>query len=125
MMNDVLDPAALISQLPNLLPPSHKSLASPQDGIAALLHTIFAALQFRLVAVNEVSSPNMTLANVLPDDWNKDGPGHHTFKYRHDQSSLEFVLKVSKLGSRTVINAIAAEVCIDASKLPVTYVPTE
>jgi hypothetical protein len=47
--------------------------------------------------------------NVLPEDWNKNGPSHYTLKYRHEQSSLEFIIKVSKLGSRTMINAIAAE----------------
>lgn len=107
---DILDPSALISLLPTLLHPSSKSLASPQDAIAALLHTVLTAVAFRLVAVDETSAADSTLANVLPPSWNKDGPGHYTFRYRHDQSSLEFILKVSKLGGRTLINAIAVEV---------------
>ena len=110
MTKDILDPSALISLLPTLLPPSHKSLSSPQDAISALLHSIFAAVDFRLIAVDEVSPPSSTLANVLPAEWNKNGPGHYTFRYKHDQSSLEFVLTVSKLGGRTVMNAIAVEV---------------
>ena len=36
--------------------------------------------------------------------------GHYTLRYKHEQSSMEFVIKVSKLGGRTVINAIAVEV---------------
>jgi proteasome inhibitor subunit 1 (PI31) len=47
---------------------------------------------------------------VLPVEWNKNGPAHYSFKYRHDQSSLEFLITVSKLGMRTLINAIALEV---------------
>ncbi|KAF8076258.1 PI31 proteasome regulator N-terminal-domain-containing protein [Lyophyllum atratum] len=108
-MTNILDPSALLSLLPTLLPPTSKVLASPQDAIAALLHTIFTAVAFRLVAVDETSVPNLTSANILPEGWNKDGPGHYTFKYRHDQSSLEFVINVSKLGGRTLVNAIAVE----------------
>ncbi|KAG6817211.1 hypothetical protein H0H87_011569 [Tephrocybe sp. NHM501043] len=109
MTSDILDPSALVSLLPTLLPASSKALASPQDGIVALLHSIFSAVAFRLTGVDE-NSPSASLAsNVLPEEWSKSGPGHYTLKYRHDQSSLEFVVKVSKLGSRTLINAIAVE----------------
>lgn len=107
--NNILDPSALLSLLPSLLPVSNKSLSSPQDAIAVLLHTIMSALGFRLIAVDESSAPDLPSATVLPAEWNKNGPAHYTFKYRHDQSSLEFVLKVSKLGSRTLFNAIALE----------------
>ncbi len=53
MSKDILDPAALLSLFPTLLPPSAKVLASPQDGIAALLHTVLSALSFRLVGVDD------------------------------------------------------------------------
>lgn len=65
---------------------------------------------FRLIAVDESAPALSTLANVLPVEWNKSGPGHYTFRYRHEQSSLEFVMKIAKLGGRTLINAIAVEV---------------
>ncbi|KAJ7047495.1 PI31 proteasome regulator N-terminal-domain-containing protein [Mycena alexandri] len=107
-MANVLDPAALISLLPTLLPPSKKTLASSQDGIAALLHAAMTSLAFRLIAVDDSSSASSPLT-VLPEEWNKSGPSHYTLKYKHDQSSLEFVLTISKLGGRTLINAIALE----------------
>ncbi|KAJ7742472.1 PI31 proteasome regulator N-terminal-domain-containing protein [Mycena maculata] len=107
-MADILDPASLLQLLPTLLPKAKKTLPSSQDGIAALLHTAMTALAFRLIAVDE-SSPGTSSLTILPDEWNKDGPSHYTFRYRHDQSSLEFVVKVSKLGGRTLINAIALE----------------
>ncbi|PPQ65228.1 hypothetical protein CVT26_000205 [Gymnopilus dilepis] len=109
MAKDILDPAAVLAQVPKLLPPSAKSLASPQDALAALVHAALSVLAFRLIAVDESSTSPAPSDNVLPESWNKSGPGHYTFKYRHDQSSLEFVIKVSKLGTRTVINAIALE----------------
>lgn len=109
-MTDILDPAALVSLLPTLLPISSKTLVSPHDAIASLLHTIFSAVAFRLIGIDESSSLAVIENNILPEGWNKNGPGYYTFRYRHDQSSLEFVLKVSKLGGRTLINAIAIEV---------------
>lgn len=110
MPGDPLDPAVLTSRLPSLLPGSAKKLNSAQDGLAALLHTAMVELGFRLVAVDEHSPPSPDLNNVLPEDWAKHGPGSYAFRYKHDQSSLEFLLKVSKLGNRTLVNAIALEV---------------
>lgn len=104
--SDIFDPAALISLLPTLLPSSSKSLSSPQDAISALIHTALTVLAFRLISVDDDDSATLT-ANSLPPQWNKGGPGHYTFKYKHDQSSLDFVIKISKLGPRTVVNAIA------------------
>ncbi|KAJ7638691.1 PI31 proteasome regulator N-terminal-domain-containing protein [Roridomyces roridus] len=107
-MANILDPAALTALLPTLLPASKKTLSSSQDGIAALVHTALTALAFRLIAIDESSQSSLS-SNTLPEGWNKDGPSHYTFKYKHDQSSLEFLFKVSKLGGRTLINAIALE----------------
>ena len=114
MSANLLDPAALIQAVPTKLPPAKKRLESPQDGIAVLFHTALAALGFRLIAVDE-NAPARTFDNsVLPDEWNQHGPSHYTFRYKHEQSSLEFVVKVVKLGSRTMINSIALEVCISS-----------
>lgn len=118
MSANILDPSAVLSLLPTLLPPNAKALASPQDGLAVLVHAAFTALAFRLLAIDESSSSPTLSSNILPIDWNKSGPGHYTFKYRHDQSSLEFVVKLSKLGSRTMINAIALEVSLKSCILP-------
>lgn len=110
MVNDILDPSALLSRLPAMLPSDKRELKSAQDGIVALLHVALTSLEFRLISVED-SGPAQTYANnTLPESWNSHGPGHYTLRYRHDQSSLEFVAKVSKLGSRTMINAIALEV---------------
>lgn len=107
-MTNILDPSALLSALPNYLPLS-KSLTHPQDALAALSHSILSVLAFRLVGVDDSSSRDSFTDNVLPDEWNAHGPGNYTFRYRHDQSSLEFLVKLSKLGSRTLVNAIAIE----------------
>lgn len=109
MPGDPLDPALLTNRLPNLLPEAAKKLSSAQDGLAALLHTAMAELGFRLIAIDEHSPLVPDLNNILPENWAKNGPGDYTFRYKHDQSSLEFLLKVSKLGNRTLFHAIALE----------------
>jgi hypothetical protein len=110
MASDLLDPSALTALLPNLLPHNRKKLESPQDAVTALVHTAFNVLSFRLVAVDDSTPASNSLEGVLPDSWNSHGPGSYTLRYRHEQSSLEFVVKVVKLGSRTLINGIAVEV---------------
>lgn len=110
MASNILDPAALTSQLVALLPPSNKRFASAHDGLAALVHTIFTALGFRLIAIDDTSSAKSFQNNVLPEDWNTNALSGHTLRYRHEQSSLEFLVKVVRLGQRTLINAIALEV---------------
>jgi proteasome inhibitor subunit 1 (PI31) len=107
MTADILDPSAILDLLPSLLPQA-KNLASPEDAIAALVHSAFTTLAFRLVAIDQVPTSE---SNVLPVEWNKNGPSHYSFKYKHEQSSLEFLMNVSKLGTRTLVNAIALEVC--------------
>ncbi|THH13274.1 hypothetical protein EW146_g6926 [Bondarzewia mesenterica] len=109
MANDVLDPSALISALPTLLPINKKRIETPYDAVSALLHTALIALGFRLIAVDDTSPAVVNLSGAFPDAWNLHGPGHYTFRYRHEQSSLEFVIKIAKLGSRTLVNAIAVE----------------
>ncbi|KAI0758293.1 PI31 proteasome regulator N-terminal-domain-containing protein [Irpex lacteus] len=109
MSNNILDPSALLSKLPSLLPTGKRELKSPQDGLAALVHTALSILGFRLVGVDDSATISTFENNVLPFEWNSHGPGAYTFRYKHEQSSFEFLLKISKLGGRTMINAIAIE----------------
>ena len=110
MAPDILDPSALIVPLLNLLPSNKKRLESQQDAITALIHSAFNALSFRLISVDDSTPESTTLNSILPEAWNANGPGNYTLRYRHEQSSLEFIIKVVKLGNRTLINAIAVEV---------------
>ncbi|KAI9000889.1 PI31 proteasome regulator N-terminal-domain-containing protein [Trametes punicea] len=109
MPANILDASALLHALPNVLPPEKKKLDSPQDAIAALIHTVFTVLGFRLVSTDESDPAQTYESNVLPREWNQHGPGNYAFRYKHEQSSLEFLVKVVKLGSRTLVNSIAIE----------------
>lgn len=110
-MANILDPSALLSSLPKLLPES-KKLESPQDGLAALVHSALAAVGFRLVGIDDTAGTSETSSdNVLPDGWNRFGPSFYTLKYRHSQSSLEFLVKIVRMSSMIRINGMATEVC--------------
>jgi len=50
-----------------------------------------------------------TEGNILPDSWNKDAPESYSMKYRHEQSSLTFLVKVIKLANKTIVHGIAEE----------------
>ncbi|KAG8679713.1 hypothetical protein FRC09_018776, partial [Ceratobasidium sp. 395] len=41
--------------------------------------------------------------------WNSKGPDVYTFKYKHDQSSFTFLLKLVKLSGRVIVHGIAVE----------------
>ncbi len=43
----------------------------------------------------------------LPQQWNSSTSDDYAFRYTHDQSSLQYLLKVSRLGSKSVINCLA------------------
>ncbi|KAL1944279.1 hypothetical protein VTO73DRAFT_3464 [Trametes versicolor] len=109
MSANILDASALLHALPKVLPTENKKLESPQDGIAALVHTAFTVLGFRLLGIDESGPTRTHEDNVLPEEWNQHGPGNYALRYKHEQSSLEFLVKVVKLGSRTLINSIAIE----------------
>lgn len=133
---DPLDPAAVLEVLSQLLPRQAASasssssssiapgaLKSPQDAIAAVLHAALTRLDFRLVGLaeddrlsdyvteqSEGSTSSSTPQNALPfAGWNRHGPESYTLRYRHDQSSLTFLLKLLRMSNRVLINASAVE----------------
>lgn len=117
----LLDPAALLEQLPQLLPDSSGSedggaelLRSPEEALAALTHTILTRIGFRLTSLSDATgSVNVAVQtfpnNRLPPTWNQHGPSSYTFRYAHEQSSLNFLVKIVSLGPRLLIHATALE----------------
>lgn len=49
--------------------------------------------------------PEKTSSSVLPKEWNANST--YSFKYAHQQSSMQYLLKISRLGSKAVIFALA------------------
>ncbi|GAK64626.1 uncharacterized protein PAN0_006c2840 [Moesziomyces antarcticus] len=121
-MADLLDPSALLHVLQQLLPPaagSEPQLRSPSDALAAMVHTVMTRLDFRLTGLSEddrIASASSfegadasVAANKLPGEWNAKGPDHYCFRYKHHQSSLDYMVKLVKLGGRVVVHGIALQ----------------
>ena len=105
--------SAILSAIPEALPPSSKVLRHVQDAIAALLHSILSSVGFTLIAVDEDASATDYPNNVLPEGWNTRGPSNYTFRYQHSESKSEILLKLSRLGTHVIVNAVAVEASMD------------
>jgi len=104
-------------------------LRDPYDAVALFCHAAMLSIGFRLIGLGEddkigtssckssVASNMLTLETAadssesetkpLPKEWNVTTTSNYAFRYAHTQSSLHFLLKVSRLGRKAVINALA------------------
>lgn len=125
-----LSAAELLSLAITLLPPSsssssssERSLENPIEALALLIHSIQSSTGFRLVSpstdaaatatsttvAGEAEAPSVqAAANQLKDGWKRGGSP--AFTYRHDQSSLEFQIKVIEVGGRGMVIGVAVQV---------------
>jgi hypothetical protein len=115
MSQDALGPNELLS----ILAASADTLSSPLEAVAAFSHACMLATGFRFLGFGEdhKSGPHPHThadASELDFDesniqklWISESPSHHEFRYAHPQSSLEFIIKVSRLGTKTVIMGLA------------------
>ncbi|GJN94413.1 hypothetical protein Rhopal_007493-T1 [Rhodotorula paludigena] len=111
-MPDPLDPAALCALAPSLVAPDC-SLATPAHALALVVHALHSALAFRLVdpapppppaeSTDEHATPNR-----LPDSWPAPG-AELKFRYKHAQSSLDFVVSIVQLGDRLLVAGAAVD----------------
>jgi len=85
--------------------------ASPQlknqyDAIALASHAAMQAVGFRIVGLGEdhkmESQPASSEPQPLPSEWNASS-GNYAFRYKHMQSSMEFLLKVNRMGNKVVV----------------------
>ena len=97
----------MIKSLPTELAPQ---LRNPYDAVALLSHSCMLAVGFRLIGLGEghsippASDPEEV--QILPKEWNSSLSSDYAFRYAHAQSSLEYLVKVSRLGSKAVINGL-------------------
>lgn len=118
-MSNPLSPATLQAVLKDVLP-RETTLPNTTSVIAGLAHSIHTSLGFRLVKPKaEVEqtgegtpSSSSNTKHRLPPSWFQRSSEEESFaiSYRHEQSSLLFEIRVHRLGSRTMVNAVAVEV---------------
>ncbi|KAG8527514.1 uncharacterized protein KY384_007666 [Bacidia gigantensis] len=96
----------MIESLPSSPTPQ---LKTPCDAIALLTHASMMAVGFRLIGLGEdhkiPAASDTTSTQSLPQEWNS-SPSNYAFRYSHSQSSLEYLIRISRLGSKAVINGL-------------------
>ncbi|KAM5347948.1 hypothetical protein ACJ41O_007772 [Fusarium nematophilum] len=112
-MPEPLSVAAILGGMADALPThpagdDSSDLASSYEAIALLIHSYLAALGFKLCGFDEEKKlPECeSLAPRLPPQWNS-GFGSLSFVYTHKQSSMSFVVRVDRMGSKVEIRGLA------------------
>ncbi|KAL7275307.1 hypothetical protein RUND412_001750 [Rhizina undulata] len=104
------NPSTVLRLIAASLPPdSVPQLKNPHDAIAVFVHACMLSVGFRLVGLQEDDRLVCTDAPIeatnprpLPRNWNAT-PGSYGFRYAHEQSSMQYLIKCNRLGSKTVI----------------------
>ncbi|KAB5576391.1 PI31 proteasome regulator N-terminal-domain-containing protein [Coniochaeta sp. 2T2.1] len=84
-------------------------LSSTLDALSLFAHAIMASRNFRLIGFNEdnnIEAEVKQLAPRLPSQWNE-SISSRSFVYAHDQSSMQFIIKVDRLGAKMEIRGLA------------------
>lgn len=125
---DSLSPDNVVGLAAQALRPdasSDFSLNTPYEAVALIGHASLVAVGFRLVGLGEDHTIRMcrrytveTAANTwfiliegtsenpsLPAEWN--ATSTTSFRYAHSQSSMQYLLKISRLGNNAVVFALA------------------
>ncbi|KAL0489653.1 26S proteasome subunit PI31/PMSF1 [Acrasis kona] len=84
-------------------------IKTEHDAMAYLAHLMMVQHGFRCVGLSEKSeTKEHEQQYVLPDGWNASSDVY-SFKYKHKQSSMNFVMKCVTLGNKLLINALTVE----------------
>ncbi|KAL8893619.1 MAG: hypothetical protein Q9192_005090, partial [Flavoplaca navasiana] len=96
----------MLASLPKDVSPQ---ISNAYDAVALLANATMLAVDFRLQGLGE----DHTI------DWNASTTSNYAFRYAHTQSSLQFIVKISRLGNKAIINGLA----IDDDKVHTLEVP--
>jgi len=100
------------------------SLKNPYEGVALVGHACMIAVGFRLVGLGEEHTLGLQLhltgalcalanspriaeseSSSLPTQWNAND--NYAFRYAHSQSSMQYLLKISRIGNNALVYALA------------------
>lgn len=107
LVGNVLSADSLAGVMASALPQD----ASPQlktayDAIALASHSSMVAVGFRLIGLGDDDRLAESQSTHLPQSWNASAP-NYAFRYAHNQSSMEYLLKVNRMGNKAVVLAMA------------------
>ncbi|KAI5212063.1 hypothetical protein AUEXF2481DRAFT_191 [Aureobasidium subglaciale EXF-2481] len=106
LVGNVLSANSLATIMAGTLPedgPTH--INTPFDAIALASHASMLAVGFRLVGLGDDDRITVETPPRLPQSWNANAP-NYAFRYAHTQSSMEYLLKVNRMGKKAVVLAM-------------------
>lgn len=93
----------MAASLSNSSPPQ---LETPYDAIALASHSAMLSVGFRLIGLGEdhriEAQSEPAHPSPLPVEWNASKP-NYAFRYAHSQSSMEYLLKINRMGNKAVV----------------------
>jgi len=113
MANDPLSTDSILKHMADALPTHTKGdtnsdLSSSYEAIALFSHACMTAVSFRLIGFGEgqkIEAECEKLKPRLSSKWSSSF-GSHSFLYAHSQSSMQYVVKVDRLGGKAEIRGI-------------------
>jgi PI31 proteasome regulator N-terminal len=113
MANNPLSMESIVKHMAEALPThamddTNSDLSSSYEAIALFAHACMTAVGFRLLGFGEGQKAEeecQSLAPRLSTKWNTHY-GSHAFLYAHSQSSMQYVVKVDRLGGKAEIRGI-------------------
>ncbi|ROW01144.1 hypothetical protein VSDG_02655 [Cytospora chrysosperma] len=114
MASNPLSPQNVLQGMADALPTHEKGdttsdMSSSAEAVALFTHSCMVNLGFRLLGFHEdqkSESECQSLAPRLPPKWNA-SVSSYSFLYAHTQSSMQFVIKVDRLGGKAEIRGLA------------------
>jgi len=113
MASDPLNVDSILALMADALPTHRRDdatsdVSSSYEAIALFTHVCMVAVGFRLLGFGEGQKMEAECRKVAPrlsSKWNTSF-GSHSFLYAHSQSSMEYVVKVDRLGGKAEIRGI-------------------
>jgi len=86
------------------------ALLNEFDAIVVVLHCVMRELGFRCVGLSESKPESNNNAEApIPEGWNASSGDSYSFRYKHNQSSMTFILKVLVMNDKLLVHGLAKE----------------
>ncbi|TAQ91659.1 hypothetical protein B7494_g110 [Chlorociboria aeruginascens] len=113
MANDPLTTESILKHMAEALPTHNRDdtdsdISSSYEAIALFSHACMTAVGFRLIGFGEGQKTEEECKRLAPrisSKWNASF-GSHSFLYAHTQSSMQYVVKIDRLGGTAEIRGI-------------------
>ncbi|KAH6662983.1 PI31 proteasome regulator N-terminal-domain-containing protein [Halenospora varia] len=113
MANNPLSTESILKHMAEALPTHNKEdtdsdISSSYEAIALFSHACMIAVGFRLIGFGENQKTEAECSQLAPrlsSKWNASF-GSHSFLYAHSQSSMQYLVKIDRLGGKAEIRGI-------------------